>query len=211
MIHKRILDEVETNPNASLEQVAHAVAGASVDLVESVLDEYSDPATESAPSPEPGGDQPVEPEASEGSDSGGLDETDRSPAIEELSEIQRETLEEVKERPSATQREIGEALGVSAVTISRRLSDIAGFAWQDRRDFVASFFESPLISDGKGAVEAEAAGALESRVDAVERRLDDIESGADRLPHSPELVHKVIHACMRSEQFSEAEELADLD
>lgn len=46
MIHKRIIDAAAAAPDASLAQIADDVPGASVDLVERVLDEYGDPAEE---------------------------------------------------------------------------------------------------------------------------------------------------------------------
>jgi transcriptional regulator with XRE-family HTH domain len=44
MIHQRILDVAKSNPSATLEGIADEISGASIDLVERVLDEYGDPA-----------------------------------------------------------------------------------------------------------------------------------------------------------------------
>lgn len=44
VIHKKILDEAESSPGASVEEIATAINGASVALVERVFDEYGDPA-----------------------------------------------------------------------------------------------------------------------------------------------------------------------
>ena len=46
VVHKKILDSAEANPNGSITELAETVIGASPDLVERVLDEYGDPATE---------------------------------------------------------------------------------------------------------------------------------------------------------------------
>ena len=44
MIHQRILDVAKSNPSATLEEIADEISGASIDLVERVLEEYGDPA-----------------------------------------------------------------------------------------------------------------------------------------------------------------------
>jgi hypothetical protein len=50
VIHKRILDAAESEPSASMEELATDIGGASTELVERVLDEYGDPGgTESVP------------------------------------------------------------------------------------------------------------------------------------------------------------------
>ncbi|MFW6045544.1 MAG: MarR family transcriptional regulator [Natronomonas sp.] len=45
LIHKRILDEATERPEASMEELADEISGASATLVERVLEEYGDPAT----------------------------------------------------------------------------------------------------------------------------------------------------------------------
>lgn len=52
-IHKQILDAAASRPDASLEAIADEISGASIDLVEQVLEEYGDPAGE--PGDEGGG------------------------------------------------------------------------------------------------------------------------------------------------------------
>lgn len=207
MIHKQILDQAEADPDASMEIVAESVAGATVELVEKVLDEYGDPATESAPAPESASgqnDASLAPDETEGVD---VDAYQPDPRVDEFSEKQRETLSTIREHPEATQREIGEALGVSAATICQRLRDIPGFDWENRQGFVSRLFEAPLIGDGQGTVEPEYAGDLAAAIESMAQRLDEIESGKSRPILRPELVHKIIHVCMRSEQFSEEDEL----
>ncbi|PSQ10711.1 hypothetical protein BRC93_08415 [Halobacteriales archaeon QS_5_70_15] len=44
MIHKRILEAAESEPSASMEELAAGIGGASTEPVERVLDEYGDPA-----------------------------------------------------------------------------------------------------------------------------------------------------------------------
>jgi hypothetical protein len=45
IIHKKVLDAAESNPNASMEQLAEQISGASLSIVERVLAEYGDPGT----------------------------------------------------------------------------------------------------------------------------------------------------------------------
>ena len=53
IIHKQILDHAEANPNESMEAIADAVSGATTTTVERVLEEYGDPAADSATEPPP--------------------------------------------------------------------------------------------------------------------------------------------------------------
>lgn len=55
LIHKRILDEATERPEASMEELADEIAGASGTLVERVLEEYGDPATSKGDGAESGG------------------------------------------------------------------------------------------------------------------------------------------------------------
>lgn len=66
MVHKRILDRAETDPDATIEEIAREVSGGTVPLVEQVLEEYGDPGRESPTIQREGGD-PEEPRAEDGS------------------------------------------------------------------------------------------------------------------------------------------------
>jgi DNA-binding MarR family transcriptional regulator len=57
IIHKRILDAAEANPNASIDGLADEIGGASPSLVERVLDQYGDPAAAESAANDPGGDR----------------------------------------------------------------------------------------------------------------------------------------------------------
>lgn len=206
IIHKRILEEASDQPDASLEAIAEEVPGASVDLVRRVLDQYGDPVGEQEStvdveeqSSEPDLTEKPAPEPS----SAEVASTDH----EGLTTKQRETLRQINERPEATQDEIGESLGVTGATISNRLSDIAGFAWPDRQEFVSGLFDAPLIGDGHGQVEERISAEVDPRLEQLEDRLDAIESNVGGSALATELAHKVIHACMNSDDFSEEEEL----
>lgn len=206
MIHKRILDAAAADPDAPLEEIADDVAGASVDLVDQVLDEYGDPAEASVADAAEPAESESGPAAAEPADVEPTAEPEASD--DELSAVQRETLAAVKERPAATQQELGETLGVSAATVCNRLSDIPGFEWADRESFVAERLGAPLIGDGQGAVEQDVAADLAARIDALEQRLAAVDSGPASGVLPPELAHKVIHVCMQSDRFSGDEELA---
>lgn len=59
VIHKRILESAASRPDASVEELAEDLAGASPELVERVLDEYGDPAEGAEPAAS-SGDQPTD-------------------------------------------------------------------------------------------------------------------------------------------------------
>jgi DNA-binding MarR family transcriptional regulator len=153
---------------------------------------------------------------------------DEYPDPETLSEKQREVLAVIAANPEATQQEIGERLGVSASAVSNRVNSIEGFEWSDRTSFVETVYdESPSVettADGGAVDEAvpsetaetathdtiadieTALGRLEARIADLEASLRE-EAGETAALTDPELVHKVVHACMESDTISEAEEL----
>ncbi|WP_435065484.1 MarR family transcriptional regulator [Halobaculum sp. EA56] len=59
-IHKQILDQAESNPSMSIDDLAAEVAGASPELVESVLNEYGDPGSDTSASDESKSSEPAE-------------------------------------------------------------------------------------------------------------------------------------------------------
>ena len=77
------------------------------------------------------------------------------PAPDDLSAKQRAVLEVIAEYPDATQRELGDKLGVSAATVSNRANSIDGFDWSDRREFVDQVLDSESSSDDPGEVYGE--------------------------------------------------------
>lgn len=209
IIHKQILDEAKDRPNASMEEISDNIPGASTELVNRVLRDYGDP-----------GGQLVTP--NEATEERKMTETsatnnktdtevreveDIENEMDELSEKQRETLRQIVDNPEATQSDIGENLGVSASTISRRLSEITGFAWGNREEFVSGLFDQPLISDGHGKPEQETVDETAPKNDLHRNQPDALEYNYPQPPLKPELAHKVIHACMKSDQFTGDEEL----
>jgi septal ring-binding cell division protein DamX len=239
VIHKRILDVAAANPDGSLEAIASEVAAATPDLVDRVLDEYGDPAA----SPEPTATTDEEGMTLNGN-ADERQENGQQPSVPEAGSLtpkQRETLSVVHERPDASQETVAATLGVTRATVSRRLNDVAGFAWADRDSFAAAYFdqagaepvrnragESPSETSPDGETDSSPASAgagtvsgvdganpptaepdrtdLIDRIEALERRLDG--AGAS-LP--PDLVHKVVHACMASDELTRDEELRVVD
>jgi DNA-binding CsgD family transcriptional regulator len=150
------------------------------------------------------------------------------PEPEALSEKQREVLAVIAAHPEATQREIGKQLGVSGSTVSNRVNSIEEFEWSDRASFVdAVYSESPSPeTTADGGVTDETASSetvnsatpdttvdIETELTRLEERIADLEATlTDETSETaafsdPELVHKVVHACMESDSISEAEEL----
>jgi len=227
IIHKRILDVAASRPDASLEAISEEVSGATTDLVERVLEEYGDPATDAQPIGEIAMKANGEEATEEGSSVDPASLTDR----------QQETLSLVHAHPEWSQADIADQLDVSRATVSRRLNDIPGFEWNDRREFTTLVFgESPesgdadstteTISDdgtdtassgddagvdavGNGdlaAVNVEMAD-LTDRLERIETQVADIDAGSESADLAPELAHKVVHACMHSDRITEDEEL----
>lgn len=239
--HKRILDIAAEKPDAPLEEIAEEIPSTTPDLVEHVLEEYGDPASddstagsgdhevvetddnagensENGPDGEAG--TPLESAATEATEQGEpnmIDETG-APRLEELSEKQRRTLRAIRENPEATQEELAGQLGVSAPTISNRVNSIEGFEWRRRQAFVAAVFNEP-----KPATEPQSAPDQSATDGGVKSEFDTLAERVTRLEHQleawspveptravfddPELLHKVIHACMDSTKISEDEEL----
>ena len=270
MRHKQILDVAAENPEASIEELAAEVPSATVDLVERVLEEHGDPA---------------ETDGTDESDTSPSDSPTASqshPAPEDLSSAERETLQAIRQHPTASQRDLAEKLGVTASTVSNRVNGIDGFDWTDREAFANAVFDdeapesataqneagpqasdaeptdSTGVSDGAetaseaddgvseaddGVSEADdgasddrdhslpvppgAAGEVnttlttfQSTVEDLSDKLAELEGQVETVTdggdtpqpfQDPELVHKVVHACMDSDKISEEEELRILD
>lgn len=229
--HKHILEIAAEKPEASLESIANEVPSATADLVEYVLDEYGDPASND------GNDEEIEESGSASSvddDASGDDESDDSfekwtsdvndgqpiPSSLDLTDGQREVLLAVYENPEATQREIGAILDVSAATICNRVKTIEDFDWDHRQTFVKEIFDSP---DGKSELvpsnmesnepdDAESREELLKRVTVLEEQLTELETKTDsdtvdHLGLDAELIHKLMHACLTSDVITEDEEL----
>lgn len=217
LIHKKILDEAQSSPDASIVEIAAAVSGASADLVERVLDDYGDPA-ESVDGTDGKEDSPRHDPTQDGRDD---DTSPDVPYPSELTEKQRETILAIHEHPDATQVELAEMLDVTNATISKRVSAIEGFEWEERKEFVPKVMRNGLAAwDGADCapgpdVPPEWSLALLSKVEALEDDLASLEqqlcdghvpSGVGLTP-SPELTSKILHACIRSDRVTADEEV----
>lgn len=230
------------------------VPSATADLVEHVFEEHGDPAADEAEQPDSddtearseGDSQESDPPNAETTGSSGNpaeedaseEESASDPAddermdvpLEDLTDRQRELLEEVATRPEATQAEIADHFDVTRATVSRWASDIEGFEWRDRADVVAQAFDTPstaVSTDGGPTAETApvgteaetptipdgADGDLAARLDALESRLGELESAGseDDAAVDVELAHKVAHACLQSDAISDDEELRILE
>lgn len=242
--HKRILTLAEERPDASLEALADEIPTATADLIEHVLDKYGDPAAEEHDDHEEGttdgtddtaededplqagsttnavktenGTDPSEEQPTEENEEGEQPEgPDELPSGTELTAAQRATLREIRANPNATQRDLGETLGVSAATISTRVNAIEGFDWADRAELAAQLLEDTQTTEESNEMSTDdttANGQLEAvteRLDALEERVDDQFAASETTSvfADAEFTHKVIHACMESDRLSEEEEL----
>lgn len=137
------------------------------------------------------------------------------PTVAELTEGQKEVLRVVAKRPDATQREIAEHLNVSAATVSNRANAIEGFDWQHRKHAVETFrnqtSEGTPTSASMSTNETDPTGnndRLKERIDTLESKITSNQASTHQsLDLDPELLQKVVHACFKSETFSEDEEL----
>lgn len=221
VIHQRILDSAAAQPNASMEELASEVAGASTELVERVLEEYGDPGhqeTPAAPTPE---EEPMIEHAT-------------PPSAVELTDKERRTLRAIAEHPSATQSEIAERLDVTRATVNKRVNAIDGFEWKHRREFVADVFGDDALGTPAGdeptaddpdpeavtpSAEAASDGGqwlssdVERAIEQLQERVAQLEQlaeshdGAGPSIEDTELVAKLVRAVMADEAISNEEEL----
>jgi hypothetical protein len=119
--------------------------------------------------------------------------------------------------------------------VNKRVNGIEGFEWSNRESFVDAVFDEPpspgVTTDGGPAAgthatdtretpppEAEAddprpaTTELETTLDDLQKRVAALEAaqsdgGEGSVFDDPDLVHKVVHACMDAETISEDEEL----
>lgn len=227
IIHKKIIDVAKERPDTSITELAEIVNGASPDLVEHVLEEYGDPARVS----ERVGGDPVEESPEETEDDSNIkteqkltdsdlatqeeEELQREPVTDpnRIPEKQREILRTIYEKPEKTQKEIAEQFDVSSATICRRINDVDGFEWNDRHEFVERIFGTEKPSENEEMSDDPFELGSSSDITEIRKRVQRIEESLEERTQSrtvfedPALVHKVVHACMDSDQISEEEEL----
>lgn len=160
VIHKRILDVAEAQPDASMERIAGEVSGASVDLVEQVLEEYGDPASESSGAVE----------TSDGSDRA----TDAHAPVDsaEHEESERESAESTADADEPAQD--------AAVT-----TEDAGESAEDADESAAAADEpAEPGATAASAEDADGSGASESATSAEDGASEFTETAAPREPTS---------------------------
>ncbi|MFC7113756.1 winged helix-turn-helix transcriptional regulator [Natronoarchaeum sp. GCM10025703] len=190
-MHDRVLEAATADPYASPSELAERLSDVSPAVVKRVLAEHnnSDSSTEEYPDPE------------------------------EISERQIRTLQAIAAHPDATQRDIASFLDVTAATVSNRVNSLPGFEWDKRRQFVKEVLDLDSIPGGDrssmgdtNAVElSETTQNLVERVDQLERRIDSLAAetadGNGTSLDDPELIRKVVHICMDSEEITDEEEV----
>lgn len=201
-VHRKILDSAASRPEATVEEITDQVDGATTELVERVLEDYGDPGEDDG--------VPVDDDPSL------TNETDRPTSVQDLTEVQRETIRAISEYPDASQRELAELLGVSPATINQRVNAIDGFEWRDREVFARTLLGEASTKPDGGTVGSEPIGderqpaKVDDTIDQLEyrvQRLEDRVKKEDSPTIDPDLLHKVAHACMTSDVVSEDEEL----
>lgn len=202
---KRILDMAADHPDASMQTIAEGVSSATVDVVADILNEYGDPGR--------AGDD-------DSAEERGVESEELPTDPSSLTEGQRETLVAIRRHPGATQKEIGEHLGVARATVSNRVNGIPSFGWDDRYAIATTVLgdastEVGTDPDDGASTSVEASppepsvNRLSSRVHDLERRFDELEAPpeTESVLDDPALAHKVMHACLASETITESEEL----
>ena len=102
---------------------------------------------------------------------------------------------------------------MSGATISNRVNAIPGFEWETRQKLTETMFDDSqhtteeAAANGRGDDATTEHTALEQRVAALEDRLEAESPATESVFTDPALAHKVVHACMASEQIAEEEEL----
>lgn len=220
MIHKQILEEAEDRSDASMAELAEDVSGATVDIVERVLEEYGDPAEQT---PDADGEDESDPEktgqsSSIGNEGAFVAKQDAQQSLNGdvdlagLTEKQLTTLRLIWENPSATQAELADIHGLSTATINTRVNSIEEFDWSNRQEFVRQMFENDESKEsdrevGPRSDVSERVDELADEIESLGQQIDDQCVQSPYLFDHPELAHKVLHACFESEQITKEEEL----
>lgn len=224
IIHKKILDAASDQPEATVEELAADVSGASVVLVEQVLERYGNPgANQSVGTPAGSDDTLLEatPQNPANDTMTSRDEApDSSTDIEylDLSEEQQHLLRTIYDHPDAAVEELAERQDVSQSRLRQSLESIPNFEWERRRELVENLFENTRSrtngtdpSHQTRDTLTEQVNVLIDNVESLERKLDSEPADPDGQFADPKLLQKVIHACISSDRIEEDEELAIIE
>lgn len=129
----------------------------------------------------------------------------------DLSKAQRRTLRLIYEHPTASQREIADMLDVTHTTVYHRLQPIDGFEWGDRWEFVSSLFD-----DSNDECQETVEQIIDQSGNGILQIDDDTSAGTSVLEtpepstcttvfENPELIQKIIHACIDAEAITDDE------
>ena len=217
IIHRQILDIAAAEPDASMETIAQKINGASTSLVERVLEEYGDPIEASHDSSvvmADSTDVPRQefPTPSKPPNMGSI-ESENSDTEPALTEKQIELLRLIRQHPTATQSELAQLLDVSPATISNWANSIPGFNWATRHEISKTMIDEDTVASNKRMEPAtkstvnEQVNKLSTKLESVEDRLEHIQAANQSEIVDPELVAKVVHACIDSELITQEEEL----
>jgi hypothetical protein len=132
----------------------------------------------------------------------------------DLTEKQLKTLYAIYENPDATQTELSDQFGVTPATLNTRVNSIDNFEWTDRQTFVQRMFENNPIEEFESETDQQSTEELAEQIDdlaeqvqTMEDQLSDQQSHPVAAVDSLELTHKVLHACLRSDEITKEEEL----
>ena len=218
IIHKQILDVAENEPTASITEIAAQVSGASIGLVERVLEEYGDPSPVDA----------TEDHSATGDDKHAnsehttANEVRGSPfyteTVSSLTTKQLRTLREIYKNPTATQSDLANIFEVDRTSISHRLNNIEKFNWQRRTEFVKALFgndpgTATSTNDSPTPGSDSATQITDTGSDKCSPAIGPDLQSMDQLDEcctvnlDLSLAHKVLQVCFRSEDISDDEEL----
>lgn len=229
IIHKKILDVAGSRPDASMQDVAREVTGATTDLVERVLEEYGDPGVKPSKSdsmsepevpektPDEAAEQPTDESGPGPDDTGNSDDNlefdGPLPEFSELTECQVETLDAITRHPTDTQRELAARFDLSSAAISQRVNSIPGFDWAKREAFAKTLLDGNTKAVDQPTMTTlneparDRIDDLETTVDMLEERLDDDCDEESGPVLEPELASKLLYACTNADSISEQENL----
>ncbi|WP_135364116.1 MarR family transcriptional regulator [Halosimplex halophilum] len=169
MIHRRILDVAESDPDASMAAIAEEVSGASPGLVERVLDEYGDPGRDSEPETEKSMNaaNPSPPETEPGTDADSSnDDTGESPADADNSPTDSEgSTVDADDSPTEPEESPPELAGSTADASHDAGDDppAAADLSERQRRTLRALYERPGASQGDLAEELDVTRATVSR------------------------------------------------